>query len=52
MANMLLVFSKVAKKISLLNLAGHAPNELSRLFSLFLKADVGNHIYVGIIGKR
>ena len=52
MANMLLLFSKVTKKISLLDLAGHVPVELSRQLNLLLKADVGNHIYVEIIGER
>ena len=35
-----------------LELVGHAPVELSRLLNHFLKAHVGNSIYVEVTGKR
>ena len=38
--------------MSQLDLVGHAPVESSRLLKQFLKADLGNSIYVEIIEKR
>ena len=46
------VFKRHVEDFSQLDLVGQEPVDLSRLLSQFLKADVGNSIYVEIIGKR
>ena len=46
------VFKQKEEDVSQLELVGHAPVELSRLLNHFLKAHVGNSIYVEVTGKR
>ena len=46
------VFKRHEEDFSQLDLEGHAPVELASLLNQFLKADVGNSIYVKIIGKQ
>ena len=46
------IFKRHEEDFFQIDLVGHAPVESASLLNQFLKADVGNSIYVEIIGNR